>query len=300
MITCFFWQQAEVLFNLKSFEVDMAFKRCKTKNLNEIVFATYLSILEKGKRYTFLMHYKYIANHLVFTLTHVYVTEETTAMYKTMFQKVFSLMFTWLQQELHWKHIHDDGMTAVTMNMNLKQCSDKSMYSELILDTFLIYLDLSQYLQFIDPHQHFWQWHSKYTVIYCIIHFKREIDKAAETNHNSDSIHTCMLKLLHCQSQSNYYELLQLIIDRDTFLIHLKSITDAFHVFSDSFFSNNSIHNWAHHKSHAYIVSEINKHCSLMNHDTFDSIQNHTNAVKTTHFKSNALKRQLPLLSAIL
>jgi hypothetical protein len=47
MIFCFFLQQAEILLNLSSFEVDMSFKRVKTKGLNEVVLASY--IVEHGK-----------------------------------------------------------------------------------------------------------------------------------------------------------------------------------------------------------------------------------------------------------
>ena len=60
---------------------------------------------------------------------------------------------------------------------------------ECIFNAFKIYLELSQYLQLIDSEQQSWQWHNKYTVIYCIIHFKREINKAVEINHYSDLIY---------------------------------------------------------------------------------------------------------------
>jgi hypothetical protein len=47
MIICFFRQQAEILLNLSSFEVDMSFKRIRTNGLNEVAFASY--IVEHGK-----------------------------------------------------------------------------------------------------------------------------------------------------------------------------------------------------------------------------------------------------------
>ena len=49
MIVCFFKQQAEILLDLNSFEVDMSFKRIKMKGLNEVVLAAYLVEHGKGK-----------------------------------------------------------------------------------------------------------------------------------------------------------------------------------------------------------------------------------------------------------
>ena len=60
------------------------------------------------------------------------------------------------------------------------------------------------------------------------------------------------------------------------------------------------IQEWAAHKQYMYIASGLNKHCSEMNSELFDSVRNHTNAVEATHFKSNTAGRQLPLLAAIL
>ena len=41
MIICLFKEQAELLRSLTSFEVDMAYKRLKSKKFNEVVFAYY-------------------------------------------------------------------------------------------------------------------------------------------------------------------------------------------------------------------------------------------------------------------
>jgi hypothetical protein len=42
MIICFFKEQAKLLIDQISFEVDMSFKRIRQKDLNEIIFASYL------------------------------------------------------------------------------------------------------------------------------------------------------------------------------------------------------------------------------------------------------------------
>ena len=87
-----------------------------------------------------LIYLRYINNYLVMTLTCVFVTQEITVIYKKMFQKVFLLMSLQLKYDVHWKHIHDDDIAAVTMNINLKQCSDEFNNSELILNASLMHL----------------------------------------------------------------------------------------------------------------------------------------------------------------
>jgi len=48
-VICLFKRQAEILFKLLSFEVDMAFKRIKDSKTNEVVFAAFIPELNKGK-----------------------------------------------------------------------------------------------------------------------------------------------------------------------------------------------------------------------------------------------------------
>jgi hypothetical protein len=49
MIICFYDEQAQILLGLTSFEIDMSFKRIKTKGLNEVVLASYMIEHGKGK-----------------------------------------------------------------------------------------------------------------------------------------------------------------------------------------------------------------------------------------------------------
>lgn len=42
MILCGFRDQIEVLSSLQSFEVDMSYKRIRSKDMNEVLFATFL------------------------------------------------------------------------------------------------------------------------------------------------------------------------------------------------------------------------------------------------------------------
>jgi hypothetical protein len=52
MIICLLREQAELLLTLSSFEIDMSYKRIKSKKMNEVVFATYLSQHGKSKHST--------------------------------------------------------------------------------------------------------------------------------------------------------------------------------------------------------------------------------------------------------
>ena len=54
MIVCFYKQQAKILMELPSFEVDMSFKRMKTKGLNEVALAAYIPEHGKGKLISYI------------------------------------------------------------------------------------------------------------------------------------------------------------------------------------------------------------------------------------------------------
>jgi hypothetical protein len=62
MIICGFKEQIELLSKLQSFEVDMSFKRLYSKNMNEVLFATFLPDQCKSKH--LLTGYKALANCL--------------------------------------------------------------------------------------------------------------------------------------------------------------------------------------------------------------------------------------------
>jgi len=47
MIICFFIEQTYFLFFQRTFKMNMIFKRVKTKNMNEVVFATYVEKMRK-------------------------------------------------------------------------------------------------------------------------------------------------------------------------------------------------------------------------------------------------------------
>lgn len=49
MILCAFKEQIKLLTTLTSFEVDMSYKRIRQKEMNEVIFATYLPEHGKGR-----------------------------------------------------------------------------------------------------------------------------------------------------------------------------------------------------------------------------------------------------------
>ena len=62
MLVCFFKKQVEILLTLDAIEVDMAFKRVQSTELNEIEFATYENGQKKGIINTSSMYLQYVNN----------------------------------------------------------------------------------------------------------------------------------------------------------------------------------------------------------------------------------------------
>ena len=59
--------------------------------------------------------------------------------------------------------------------------------------------------------------HVKHVIVYCSVHFKRDINRAAEVVSNSitDILNERMRQLYHCQSREDYYLLLDLLEDNE-------------------------------------------------------------------------------------
>jgi hypothetical protein len=49
MVLCAYKDQIQLLAKLSSFEVDMSFKRIRSKDMNEVLFATFLPDQSKSK-----------------------------------------------------------------------------------------------------------------------------------------------------------------------------------------------------------------------------------------------------------
>jgi len=57
--------------------------------------------------------------------------------------------------------------------------------------------------------------------------------------------------------------------------------------------------NWARHKRYLVIASGLNKHCSLINHELFNRLRHHTNAVEQIANKLYAFGIRQFLLPAV-
>ena len=120
MAVCFYTEAAKVLLKQESFEIDMTFKRIKSADINEVVFAAFLPEINKGKR---LIYYKSITNVLVMTFVRIFVNQESTEMYTQLFHTVFNAIAKETGQLVQWKHLHQSGFTGIVMDMDSKQMS---------------------------------------------------------------------------------------------------------------------------------------------------------------------------------
>lgn len=63
--------------------------------------------------------------------------------------------------------------------------------------------------------------------------------------------------------------------------------------------STQKVIDWAKNKKYYLIASGYNKSCSSVDPEIFDQLRKHTNAVESTHYKSNSMGRYLSLLRAV-
>ncbi|OCK85458.1 hypothetical protein K432DRAFT_33984 [Lepidopterella palustris CBS 459.81] len=245
-VICFFRQQVELLAKRESFEINIGFKRLRVQEEKEIVFAGFLPEVNK-----------------VITFARIFVNQDTTEMYKRVFQHFFQIVEDQYQIPIRWQHLHGSGFQAVVLDQDSKQ-----------------YAGFGKYLSLIDPDHHNWQWHVKRSVIFCLIHFQRGIEKLVGSRDRSpESLWSRMMELHKCQSKEEYIRLCDLLIT--------------------SLESPACIAEWALHKKHDIIASGLNKFCSEIDPAVFDRIRKHTNAVESSHHKSNSMGRYLSLLRAI-
>ncbi|EMF07892.1 uncharacterized protein SEPMUDRAFT_112259 [Sphaerulina musiva SO2202] len=121
----------------------MSFKRIYQKDLNEILFGVW----DEG------------VNHNV-PLARVLVFGETTAIYQQTFERLSRTLDSATGKPLRFRHIHQEGISAVMMDMSSKQASG-----------------LGRFLEVLAP-QMDWRTHIQSTVIYCSVHFTRSIHRA--------------------------------------------------------------------------------------------------------------------------
>ncbi|RDW94632.1 hypothetical protein BP5796_00395 [Coleophoma crateriformis] len=106
MAICCLKEAIKVLVQLESFEVDMSFKRVQDSEINEVVFAANLPQLNK-----------------VMTFVRVYVNQQSTQMYTTLFREVFRIISQQTGYKIQWQHLHGSGFGCIVMDMDSAQMS---------------------------------------------------------------------------------------------------------------------------------------------------------------------------------
>lgn len=133
MILCAYKEQIMLLSKLNSFEVDMSHKRIRQKNMNEIVFTTYLH--EHGKSKCSITNWQPFGNHsriaLVITLMRVFTNQETTIGYYLLFKRVFALVQKITGRPVEFNSIHSSGIAGIIIDMDTKQYTGRSITDQL-------------------------------------------------------------------------------------------------------------------------------------------------------------------------
>ena len=107
------------------------------------------------------------------------------------------------------------------------------------------------------------------------------------------------MSLLDCDSERAYIELIDClqgtVVTLNRFPVARRLYTNKYYIGHD----DETVRNWAQHRRHLFIRARLNKHCSLIPTEYYDSVRNITNAVEQTHFKSYATEKYTTLLGAI-
>ncbi|EAA67000.1 hypothetical protein AN8575.2 [Aspergillus nidulans FGSC A4] len=243
MVICAYREQIQLLAQLSSFEVDMSYKRIRTKDINEVLFATFLPDQCK-----------------VITLLRVFTSDDSTRGYYLLFKRVFTLVQKLTQTPVLFDPIHGSGIYGIIMDMDSK-----------------LYTGLGQYLSEVDPQRRDITWQLERIIVFCQVHFQRSILKAIGTRSHGTPLWGLMMSLLDCNSEVEYDELLELLIENEAA----------------------AVRDWAVQKKSSIIKAGLNKACSKIQPYHFSELRNYTNAVKQAQQKSNATCKYLTLVEAI-
>ncbi|KAJ5330317.1 hypothetical protein N7476_000100 [Penicillium atrosanguineum] len=244
-VFCAFAKQLQFLATRDAIEVDMSYKRVKG-DINEVIFATMLT--DHGK---------------IITLCRVFTDQESAAGYKFIFQMVFELMSRSIGRPIRFHYLHREGIKAIVGDMGPKQIFG--------LGAFLQDQDTEQ-------NQRSPTWHLVRIMIFCAIHFMRTVSKIYPNRPDNSHIERRerLNGLLSCQTEDDYYRLLDLIEEQDPNLKY-----------------------WVRHKRHPVIAAGLCKACSGVRPEFFSRFRPHTNTVEQSHNKSYALGTYDSLLGAV-
>lgn len=209
MVFCAFQEAIKLLQRLQSFEVDMSYKRIRSKEMNEVLFATFLP--DQCKSQYFISTSQLITNRfIVITLLRVFTSEESTEGYYLLFKRAFALIEKISQRPVLFQPIHGIGIYGIIVDMDNKQYSGKYFKSNKQL--LAKRLGLGKYLSEIDHDHREILWHLQRIIVFCRVHFQRTILKAIGTQNKGSGLWSVMMNLLNCHSEDEYNQLIELYL----------------------------------------------------------------------------------------
>lgn len=108
------------------------------------------------------------------TLCRVFMNRQIEKIYQILFERIFFLIYELIDRIDQWQHIHDENLYDIVMNMNLNQINN--IILQFIKNCFLMYYkEFVRYFRNINSQVRDVVFHAKSTIIFCQIHFKRNV-----------------------------------------------------------------------------------------------------------------------------
>lgn len=214
MVFCAFKESINLLSQLQSFEVDMSYKRIRSKDMNEVLFATFMPDQCKSK---YLASVSKVPTEqlIVITLLRVFTSEETTEGYYLLFKRAFNLIQRISGKPVLFHPIHGTGIYGIIVDMDNKQYSGKYLASS--FQAFTKCLGLGRYLAELDSQREEISWYLQRIIVFCHVHFQRTILSAIGTKSKGTPLWSVMISLLHCPSEAAYDDLIECYLSITTF-----------------------------------------------------------------------------------
>ncbi|KAF2466172.1 uncharacterized protein BDR25DRAFT_238033, partial [Lindgomyces ingoldianus] len=181
IIVCFFDEQAKILMDQKTFQIDMSYKRLQGK-WAEILIAVFHG-----------------PHSRMLTLGRIVTDTDSRDISFLGFCAFFKLVGERTQKIVQWQHLHKKGFYGTTLDMCSKQMKGFGLY-----------------LQTMDMQQRDWRWQLASCTRFCLAHFTRSINTAAPTSsHSEDSVWSRMRSLCQVETAEDYNALCNLLIQSE-------------------------------------------------------------------------------------
>ncbi|KAJ5111672.1 hypothetical protein NUU61_001571 [Penicillium alfredii] len=189
--------------------------------------------------------------------------KEDAHTYEAIFTYAYELVGEVTGRPAQFYYLHNTGLKAIVFDMDWAQFKGFGLF-----------------LQKQDPRKRPWDWQCRNIVMFCHVHFLRTVSRLVPANHGQifQSSRTRLNAILSAKSEAEYYEIIDLIIEHE---------------------EDEKFKDWATHKAHPVIAAGLNKACSLIDPEFYDTFRNSTNAVEQTHWKSYFTGIYTSLLGAI-